>query len=85
MGAILDPVSYEQTDAKPVLLLRNYTAIPLRPPCRFLCLGVLATCKGTLGTELVFPRKNAVPVHFCLFKRCLTKRRKCGSVIASCS
>jgi len=28
MGAILDPVSYEQTDAKPVLLSRNYTSIP---------------------------------------------------------
>ena len=27
-GAILDPVRYEQTDAKPVLLSRNYTAIP---------------------------------------------------------
>ena len=28
MGAILDPVLYEQTDAKPVLLTRNYTSIP---------------------------------------------------------
>ena len=27
-GAILDPVSYEQIDAKPVLLSRNYTSIP---------------------------------------------------------
>jgi len=28
MGAILDPVRYEQTYAKPVLLSRNYTSIP---------------------------------------------------------
>jgi len=28
MGAILDPVLYEQTDAKPALLSRNYTSIP---------------------------------------------------------
>ena len=28
MGAILDPVRYEQTDAKPVLHSRNYTTIP---------------------------------------------------------
>ena len=27
-GAILDPVRYEQTDAKPVLVSRSYTAIP---------------------------------------------------------
>ena len=27
-GAILDPVRYEQTDAKPVLVTRNYTSIP---------------------------------------------------------
>lgn len=28
MGAILDPVRYEQTDAKPVLLTRNYNSVP---------------------------------------------------------
>ena len=27
-GAILDPALYEQTDAKPVLLSRDYTAVP---------------------------------------------------------
>ena len=27
-GAILDPVSYEQTDSKPVLLSRSYEAVP---------------------------------------------------------
>ena len=28
MGAILDPVLYEQTAAKPVLVTRNYSSLP---------------------------------------------------------
>jgi len=28
MGAILDPVRYEQTDAKPILVTRNYSSLP---------------------------------------------------------
>jgi hypothetical protein len=71
MGAILDPVLYEQTDAKPVLLSRSYSSLPSSVSLKMYSptpedQGQYGTCAGwasafaarTISESLVLNRTN---------------------------
>jgi hypothetical protein len=80
MGAILNPVRYEQTDAKPVLLSRNYTSIPRSFSLKQYSpvpenQGAYSTCTGwasafaarTISESIALSRTNRVQISNSVF------------------